>query len=206
MVEAPKFKSALLEAEAAAKEQRQVAEDTLRVEWGDVDYAANIHAINAHLDAMAPADRQKFERVNDRGIHALNDPAVLRELATAARQAPASLAEAVKKHGGDERAAIEELMRKDRKAYRADPRIELHYRALLDAALAEAPGVQDYYEKTPADLEKALAYVRAASSSSGFSEAAFIRKEVAARIAKGMTPARARAVVEHVLQRARSSR
>jgi hypothetical protein len=160
VAEAPKFKSALLEAEAMGRQQREAATNALRIEWGELgeeEYSANLRAID-----QLPAGRRKeeFERFNDKGVLAMYDPVVLKRLAAEARQAPTWLAEAAKKHGG-EKAAIEILMANRASSYwkgRDAERLQARYRDLVREAENKKAAADQ--AKNDARLEKVIANVR----------------------------------------------
>lgn len=114
-------------------------EDTLRAEWG-AEYRTNINMIKGMVNTMPESVRDLFTnaRLGD-GNALLNNPDIARWLAHTARTvnpvatvvpgAGANIAGAI----DDEIGAIEKVMRTDRKAYNADPKMQQRLRDLYDA-------------------------------------------------------------------------
>lgn len=132
------------EAQAAREktdgEFRKASEDALRAEWG-AEFRTNVNRIGALLDATGPAglkDQLMTARLADGSVLG-NNPAALRWLADVARQlnpvatvvpnAGANVATAI----DDEIKQIETTMRKDRKAYNLDTKMQARYMELLTA-------------------------------------------------------------------------
>ncbi len=211
MAEAPKFKSALQEAEHLAQSQRETARNELAIEWGN-ELEPTLRAIDSHIQAMQPDRREALNAVNDKGVHRLLDAGELKKLGAEARQPPAALAELAKKdYGGDQRRALEHMMKDRRGPYWRGPDAERHqaaYRDLVRAEEAETKVVEAHYAdaKNAKARDDAMAWLRTESSKVGFDEAAFVQQEIGKLIAKGVSPARARATANYFRKRLRSSR
>jgi len=121
---------------AAARE----AEDRLREDWGNSEYRANLNSVKGLL-ATAPEsvrDRLMYGRLSD-GKPILADADTVKYLLSLALEInPATSLDlpAGSNHAtaiDDEIKAIEDKMRKDRKAYNADTKMQERYRDLLTA-------------------------------------------------------------------------
>ena len=111
------------------EKQKPHTEDILRAKWKD-SYQANLNMVDAYLQGLSVVEKQHFDRFLNNGLHALNDPTVILGLWGQAiginnipRSGPAL---------SDEIAAMENLMRTDRKAWFKDERLNARYRYLLD--------------------------------------------------------------------------
>lgn len=95
--------------EALDRQDRDLARDTLREQWGP-EYDANIHLANRHLDSLPASQREFYEGAESDGSLRLNNPKWLDRLAQEARaQVPPILIEAARQHGS-ERVALENWM------------------------------------------------------------------------------------------------
>jgi hypothetical protein len=149
-------------------------------DWHDSgEENANVRLINNRLNRMPPEERAAYESgVTADGTRLLNDPATLRKLAAEARQSPAVLTEAAKKHNGNERAAIESLMADRNSIYwkSADSEnLQARYRDLI----RESEVVHDTIAASPKeDLDRLWAFVREHANETGF-ERTFVSEFVA---------------------------
>lgn len=116
----------------------QETEDALRQEWGG-DYRANINLVGSLIESTF-GEENASALLNARdaeGRAIMNIPGVLEGLASISRKLN-PVAQLVPKTGrtqdqtlDDEIKDIEDLMRKDRKAYNADEKMQTRYRELL---------------------------------------------------------------------------
>ena len=123
-------------AAAAPIEQAEIRENdnarnarvaALKMEFGEgVD--ALIAQARENLKSMAPAERARYEKADDDGIHRLNKPGVIKELARGGidKSLPRDDASI-----NSEIASIEDAMRRDRKSYNKNEALQQRYRALL---------------------------------------------------------------------------
>jgi hypothetical protein len=112
----------------------KAASKALRIEWGD-EAASNLRVLRSYVDSLPAAEREALmhKELPD-GRLALNDPATVQALVRKARAAPPALVEAAKKHGGDDLAALREMMKNRSGPYwkgRDAERLQARYRDLL---------------------------------------------------------------------------
>lgn len=129
----------LIEQEERDSNYLAQSEDTLRAEWGG-EYRTNVNMIKGLVDTIPEGARDLFmnARLGD-GSALLNHPDMARWLAHQARtinpvatvvpNAGANVSGAI----DDEIAAIEKVMRTDRKAYNDDHKMQERLRSLYDA-------------------------------------------------------------------------
>jgi len=108
-------------------EDRERGRRQLLSEWRE-SYSANVRAINVYLDSLPDARREEIEaEVGPDGVRGLNNPKRLNELLKEARSSSVPVAPDQVKA---EIAAIEKLMRENRKAYNADTAKQARLREL----------------------------------------------------------------------------
>lgn len=111
----------------------QSCENELRARWGN-QYRTNLEIVKRYVLGLSAPERERLETAVIDNRMAFNHPGVIEGLfkqAIASTHVPGSAMPAGTSLQ-DERKAIEDMMRNNRKKYNASPEIQSRYRAIID--------------------------------------------------------------------------